>query len=259
MQVKTLLNQVLKHKGFIYEKVSMEKGKKGAPPERITVHLRPRKNGQALCSGCEKAGGVYDHLEERSFAFVPLWGIPVVLLYAMRRVACDDCGIRVEKVPWAVGKSRLTIAFACYLAEWARDMSWSKVATRFKTTWYHVYEAVAHVVRYGKEHRVLKGIRALGIDEIAWSKGHNYLTLVYQIDGGCRRLLWIGRDRTEQTLVGFFEWFKESRSKGLRYICSDMWQPYLKVIDFGSIVRSVGRESSWMDGVGVCDEPASNP
>ena len=28
-------------------------------------------------------------------------------------------------------------------------------------------------------------------------KGHKYLTLVYQIDEGCKRLLWIGRERTE--------------------------------------------------------------
>ncbi|MFH0939101.1 MAG: ISL3 family transposase [Planctomycetota bacterium] len=178
----------------------------------------------------ENRKSVYDHLEERMFEFVPIWGIPVLLLYAMRRVACTDCGVRVEKVPWAVGKSRLTIAFACYLAEWGKDMSWSKVAQRFKTTWYHVYESIKYVVNYGKEHRALSGIKALGIDEIAWRQGHKYLTLVYQIDEGSRRLLWIGRDRTEKTLTGFFDWFQEKRTKRLKYICSDMWKPYLKVI-----------------------------
>jgi hypothetical protein len=72
MQVKTLLNQVLKYKGFVYEKVSWEKGREGAVPEQIAVHLRPRKNSAAVCSVCEHACGVHDHLEERSFAFVPL-------------------------------------------------------------------------------------------------------------------------------------------------------------------------------------------
>jgi transposase len=148
----------------------------------------------------------------------------------MRRVAGARCGVRVEKVPWAVGKTRMTVAFACYLAEWGREMSWSKVAERFKTSWYYVWQGVAYVVEYGKKHRVLRGIRALGIDEIAWSHGHKYLTLVYQIDAGSRRLLWIGRERTEQTLLGFFEWFKEKRAQRLKYVCSDMWKPYLKVI-----------------------------
>ena len=32
-----------------------------------------------------------------------------------------------------------------------------------------------------------------GVDEIQYSKGHKYLTLVYQIDAGCTRLLWVGQ------------------------------------------------------------------
>jgi len=36
----------------------------------------------------------------------------------------------------------------------------------------------------------------------------DYLTLVYQIDLGCRRLLWIGEKRTQETLNVFFKEFK---------------------------------------------------
>ena len=35
---------------------------------------------------------------------------------------------------------------------------------------------------WGLEHRTLGQIDAIGIDEIQYSKGHKYLTLVYQID-----------------------------------------------------------------------------
>ena len=42
---------------------------------------------------------------------------------------------------------------------------------------------------WGREHRNLEGIEAIGVDEIAWQRGHWYLTLAYQIDAGCRRLL----------------------------------------------------------------------
>ena len=70
----------------------------------------------------------------------------------------------------------------------------------------------------------------LGLDEVAYRKGHKYLTVVYQIDQGCRRLLWIGWDRTEGTLRAFFTWFGEGRSAAIRYVCGDMWKPYLNVI-----------------------------
>ena len=70
----------------------------------------------------------------------------------------------------------------------------------------------------------------IGIDEIAVFKGHRYLTLVYQIDCGLRRLLWCGEHRKVKTLLRFFRWFGKERCLRLRYVCSDMWKPYLKVI-----------------------------
>ncbi len=42
---------------------------------------------------------------------------------------------------------------------------------------------------------------------------HNYLTLVYQIDHACKRLLWIGDDRTAATFTHFFEWLGPDRCK----------------------------------------------
>jgi len=89
------------------------------------------------------------------------------------------------------------------------------------------------MVQWGLEHRKLTRIRPLGIDEVAWRKGHEYLTLVYQIDEHCQRLLWVGKDRTVKTLLGFFRGFGKARSARLRFICSDLWKPYLKVIAQG--------------------------
>jgi hypothetical protein len=36
------------------------------------------------------------------------------------------------------------------------------------------------VVAWGLEHRTLGPIQAIGVDEIAYAKGHKYLTLVYR-------------------------------------------------------------------------------
>jgi hypothetical protein len=66
-------------------------------------------------------------------------------------------------------------------------------------------EAVRWVAEFGLEHRNLAGVEAIGVDEIHWGKGQQYLTpLVYQIDAGCRRLLYVGRERTAKTLLRFF-------------------------------------------------------
>ena len=40
----------------------------------------------------------------------------------------------------------------------------------------------------------------------------------------------MGEERKVETLEKFFEWFGVGRSGGLRYVCSDMWKPYLRVV-----------------------------
>ena len=68
------------------------------------------------------------------------------------------------------------------------------------------------------------------VDEVQWQRGHHYLTLVYQIDAGFRRLLWVGLDRAEESLRGFFQTITDEIKNSIRYLCSDMWKPYLNVL-----------------------------
>jgi len=142
-------------------------------------------------------------LPERRWRFVPLWGIPTWFLYAPRRVECAEHGIVVEQIPWSAGKRPVTRAMMGFLARWARRLSWRETAQVFQTSWEAVYRSVEWFVEWGLAHRILEGIRAIGIDEIHWGQGKGanaFLTVIYQIDGHCRRLLWLGPKRTQATL-----------------------------------------------------------
>lgn len=196
----------------------------------LVAKIRPRKNGKVLCSGCGKTRKLYDRRDERQFDFVPLWNIPVYLEYRMRRVDCPECGVKIEKVPWADGKSHITKAYQLFLARWARKLSWKETAESFGTSWDTVFRSVKAIVAYGMARRNLDSIEAIGVDEVQYRKGHQYLTLVYQIDEGMRRLLFVGQERKAKTLLQFFKEFGEERSKQLKFVCSDMWKPYLRVI-----------------------------
>ena len=157
-------------------------------------------------------------------------GSRVYFLYALRRVQCARCGVKVEAVPWGQGKQTLTRSYMQFLATWARRLSWQEVARFFHTSWEQVFHSVCWQVEWGLAHRDLSGIQALGIDETAWQRGHRYLTVVYQLDAQARRLLWVGEQRTAKTLLKFFRFFGPERARQLRFICSDLWLPYLKVI-----------------------------
>ena len=227
MRIQTLLNKVYPLKSFVYGSCVLKEGKKGL---MLVVSIHPRKNGKVICSGCGKVGRIYDHLNKRQFAFIPVWNIPIYFEYRMRRVDCAQCGVKVEDVPWGNGKSPITCVFQLFLAKWARLLTWKDTAKMFNTTWDTVFRSVKAIVEFGLTARSLEGVTAIGVDEIQYGKGHQYLTVVYQIDSHMRRLLFVGQKRTSKTLLRFFREFGEDHTEDLRFICSDMWRPYLKVI-----------------------------
>jgi transposase len=225
LDLKTILNAVEKQKGFVYRDSWFDEKRK-----TIFIEIQPHRRSRPVCSDCGRKGPGYDTRPVRQFEFVPLWAIQVFFLYAMRRVDCPHCGVKVEKVPWADGKHRSTFSYRIFLATWARRLSWKETATIFRTSWDTVFRAVEWVVRWGLAHREAGDIEAIGVDEIAYRRGHKYLTLVYQIDAGCRRLLYVARDRTEESLRGFFRTIPRQAVAGLRFVCTDMWRQYMNVL-----------------------------
>jgi transposase len=174
---------------------------------------RAKPPGRFVHAANQPAPG-YDQLAERRFKFIPFW---CFLLYAMRRVDCCRCeAVVVEEVPWGDGKRTLSKAYMLFLARWARRLSWKETAEAFRISWDKVFDAVEHVITFGLEHRTLGQIDAIGVDEIQYSKGHKYLTLVLS-DLGVTGLLWVGKERTIESFQGFF-----TNDRRRTHLCSRM-------------------------------------
>ena len=231
LQVKTILNLVQRFVGFIYMDVRLlsQTGR----PASIEITLQSHRQIRGRCSQCRQPAPGYDHLEQRRWLSVPLWNIPTYFCYAPRRVECAEHGVVVEHIPWSDGKRPVTCAMMAFLARWARRMSWRETADVFRTSWEAVYRSVEWFVEWGLENRHLRGVASIGVDEIHWGRGKradNFPTVIYQIDRHCRRLLWVGRRRSQATLRRGLKALGPEVVKGLRFVCSDMWKPYLQVI-----------------------------
>lgn len=199
----------------------------------IEITLEPHEGIRGRCSQCQRSTPGYDRLPERRWLFVPLWGIPTYFLYAPRRVECAEHGVVVEHIPWSEGKRPLTCAMMGFLARWARRLSWRETAQVFQTSWEAVYRSVEWFVQWGLAHRELRQIESIGVDEIHWGHGlraDNFLTVIYQIDAHCRRLLWVGKRRSQATLRRGLKALGPEVVQGLKFVCSDMWKPYLQVL-----------------------------
>jgi len=255
--LKTILNTVTKYKSHVVKKVRLEIGTQEdeTAPRRIVVEFAPRKNAKGVCPECGKKCPTYDTIRTPHWCeFVPMWNIPVWFVYKKRRVSCPTHGVITEKVPWCEGKNTQTVERRQFLANWARRLSWMETARCFNTTFGKVYRAVQEMVDFGLKHRDLSGVTKIGVDEIHRGKGHNYTTLVYQLDDDNKRLLGVEKGREEKALERFFDKFdagteeieetestektdvveepekKPKRSDEIEFACTDMWKAYLNVI-----------------------------
>jgi transposase len=230
LELKTLLNFLNSYKGFVFGEARLLREAKA-----IEVELRADSRCAARCGCCGHAAPLYDcSSKPRKWEHVPLWGLKVFFIYVCRRVNCRRCvGVKVELIPWSLGKSPVTREAKIFLARWARRLSWKEVATVFRTSWESVYRSVAWVVEWGLANRNLVGVEAIGVDEWQWSKGKkskSFVTLIYQIDEGCKRLLWVGLSRKKRALMEGLKSLGPEVLAGIRYVCSDMWKPYLKAV-----------------------------
>ena len=197
----------------------------------IEVQIVPATQRLRVLFGLRSSSTGYDTLPEpRRFDFVPLWGIAVVLRLPDASRECPDCGVKVERVPWAEGKSPLTTEYKWFLAGWARRMTWKEVADCLLVSWDHVYNAVKHAVSWGLCIADLDGIESIGVDEVQWKRGPQVP------DGGLsdrrrHRNVAVDRSRSHgQDVAALLSFLGKERSARLQFMCSDMWQGYLKVI-----------------------------
>ena len=221
MRVTTLLRRLLSVISLVVVAFRFEEGD-------LVVSVRPQWR-RPRCGGCHRKVPGYDGLgEPRRWRALP-WGPVIVWLeYAMRRVDCPECGVRVERVPWAELGSRFTADFeemAAYLAQLTDKTAVTKL---LGLSWRAVGHIIERIVADRLDPERLVGLRRIGIDEFSYRKGQMYLTIV--VDHDRQRVVWAAPGRGADTLKKFFDELGPEGVARLRVISLDMAAGYLKAI-----------------------------
>lgn len=148
----------------------------------------------------------------------------------MRRIDCPACGVVAEQVPWARAGSRFTRAFEDTCAFLARDAPKTVVARLMRIDWATVGRMIERVVdeALGDAPDALDGLRRIGVDEVAYRKGHRYLLCVVCHDTG--RIVWARPGRSKATLAAFFLELGPERARLLEAVSVDLHGAWPEVI-----------------------------
>jgi len=132
MLIKTLLNNVVRFKSFVYDSiiVMMMEG-----VEASVIDIKPRINSQSICLECGKRGTSHDRQPQRLFEYLPIWSFKCTC--AMRRAVSNvpTHGIKIEALAWGQSRGQMTFSYQTYLTGLARRLSCKETAKIFGTSW----------------------------------------------------------------------------------------------------------------------------
>jgi transposase len=109
--------------------------------------------------------------------------------------------------------------------DWLKAASQKAVSERLALSWDEIHGIMERAVTRGLERRTSETVAKLGVDEKAFRKGHQYFTLVNDLERG--RVLYVAEDRTRTSLDGFWETLTNEQRAGITAVAMDMWDPYV--------------------------------
>ena len=221
MDEKTFYTKVLRIKLPWYVKqVVMDES-----AQRIDIYLDHEQDIRVRCPECGKFYGMYDHAPERIYRHLNTCEMATYIHVRLPRVNCPQHG--VKQIASEVGEngSEMTYAFESYVIKVAQECSIEATARLCGLRWDKGWNAVERAVNRGiacKEHRIPSRI---GVDEKSIAKGHQYESLVYDLDAGT--VEFVCDNRKQESLETYYQQFSKKELSGVRAVAMDMWDPYI--------------------------------
>ena len=176
------------------------------------------------CSGCGVDRLTLHDVSERWIRELPVLDANCWLLVKRRRVACPECGPKLEELPWLPKYARVTQRLAESAARLCCLLPIKQVAEYFQLSWSTVKQIDKSTLLEEFGEAQLDDVEQIAIDEFAIQKGHRYATVV--IEPNTRRVLWVGRGRAREDVRPFFELLGEAGCQRLKACAMDMSAAY---------------------------------
>ena len=194
------------------------------PEDEVEVFVE-HGGSKLSCPKCGKTCPGYDK-RTRRWRHLDTCQLKTLLVADVPRVQCAEHGVVNVSVPWAEPGSGFTAMFEALVIDWLQAASISAVADRMKLSWNAVDGIMQRAVKRGLSRREALSPTRISVDETAYRKGHDYITVVTdQVQG---TVLHVADDRKTGSLAEFYALLSEEQKVGIESVCMDMWPAYIK-------------------------------
>lgn len=180
---------------------------------------------RVICPECDESCARKDHAAERSWRHLDAMQFQTVLTARVPRSSCDACGVKTIAVPWAGKHSRFTLMFEAFAIDMllaARSVQ--AASTMLGIDWSTAQAIMKRAVERGLTRRSLDEVKHVGIDEKSFGKGHDYVSVMTDIDGS--RVLEVTPERTIEACDSLWNTLPEEQKENVQAVAMDMWQAF---------------------------------
>lgn len=189
-------------------------------PGVLWIELIRQGEGPMICSGCGACCDRYHDWDERWIRDLPILDAQTQLLIQRFRVACPNCGPKLEHLPWLDKYARVTKRLAESVARLCRVLPVKHVAEFYGLGW----DAVKAIDQTHLEATLgepdLSDLTVLAMDEFAIKRGHRYATIF--VEPNHKEILWVCRGRSRDDIRPFFVKLGVEGRKRLEAVAMDM-------------------------------------
>ncbi|MGH9121884.1 MAG: ISL3 family transposase [Acidimicrobiales bacterium] len=176
------------------------------------------------CPECAREFPTHDHAAERKWRHLDSCGFLTYLHARPPRVLCPDHGVRQAHLPWADPMSRFTHLFERLAVDVLKECDVSGAGRILRTSWDETFQLMHRAVTRGLGLKDAGAPALLGVDEKAAGKGHDYITVVCDLERGV--VDHIADERKQTSLDSYFERLTLDQKAGIQAVAMDMWEPY---------------------------------
>lgn len=119
------------------------------------------------------------------------------------RVKCPEHGVKLVEVPWARKGSAFTLLFEQAALTLAREMPVSAAARIIEINDHRLWRIIEHYVTKAVAGFDLSKVQAVGLDETASKRGHNYVTVFIDMQRREKPVLFVTPGHGKATLQAF--------------------------------------------------------
>lgn len=195
--------------------------KRGAAYHHVELK-RDRRSCRAC--GADWSEVILEGQFERTFKAVPVGSKRQFVVLHGHEQRCRRCGSKArEPIDFAEGKKRHTKSFERFAVDLCQIATIKHVAMLLGVGWTVVKDAFKCHLRRRVKKRPLRRVRLVAVDEFAIRKGHQYMTVVLDLERG--EILYSAEGRSADSLIPFLRRLKAAGAR-LEAVAMDMWPAY---------------------------------